>query len=112
MMKRLIILILTLFSSAVSMASEADLVIPQLSPQQNNLLLLGFVVCFLGIAFGLYIFFKIKRMAAHPSMLEVSEVIFETCKTYLIQQGKFIVVLFVVIGSIIGFYFGFLQSYL
>jgi len=111
-MKKLAVILLALLSSIVSKASEADLVIPQLSPQQNNLLLMGFVVCFLGIAFGLYIFFKIKRMAAHPSMLEVSAVIFETCKTYLIQQGKFIVVLFVVIGSIIGFYFGFLQSYL
>ena len=111
-MKKFVLLLLALLSSIVTNASEADLVIPQLSPQQNNLLLMGFVVCFLGIAFGLFIFFKIKRMAAHPSMLEVSEVIFETCKTYLIQQGKFIVVLFVVIGSIIGFYFGFLQSYL
>ncbi|MCX6221371.1 MAG: sodium-translocating pyrophosphatase [Bacteroidia bacterium] len=111
-MKKFVVLLLALLSSIVTNASEADLVIPQLSPQQNNLLLMGFVVCFLGIAFGLYIFFKIKRMAAHPSMLEVSEVIFETCKTYLIQQGKFMVVLFLVIGSIIGFYFGFLQSYL
>lgn len=51
-------------------------------------------------------------MDAHPAMLEVSSVIFETCKTYLIQQGKFIVVLFAIIGSIIGFYFGFLQGYL
>ena len=110
-MKRLIFLFFAFFSSAVAMASEADLVIPQLSRQQNNLLMMGFVVCFLGIVFGLTIFFRIKRMAAHPSMLEVSRVIFETCKTYLIQQGKFIVVLFVVIGSIIGFYFGFLQGY-
>lgn len=111
-MKRFIFLLLAFVFSAVSKASEADLVIPELSPQQNNLLMMGFVVCFLGIGFGLYIFFRIKRLDAHPSMLEVSSVIFETCKTYLIQQGKFIVVLFVVIGSIIGFYFGFLQSYL
>jgi len=111
-MKRLIILLLAFISSAAAKASEADLVIPELSSQQNNLLMMGFVVCFLGIIFGLLIFFRIKRLAAHPSMLEVSSVIFETCKTYLIQQGKFIVVLFVVIGSIIGFYFGFLQSYL
>jgi K(+)-stimulated pyrophosphate-energized sodium pump len=94
------------------MASEADLVIPELSPQQNSLLMMGFVVCFAGIIFGLIVFFKIKRMPAHPAMLEVSRVIFETCKTYLIQQGKFIVVLFAVIGTIIGFYFGFLQGYL
>src|SRR5664280_1567148 len=104
-MKRLIILLLTFISSVAAMASEADLVIPELSPQQNNLFMMG-------IVFGMIVFFKIKRMAAHPAMLEVSSVIFETCKTYLIQQGKFIVVLFVVIGSIIGFYFGFLQGYL
>ncbi len=111
-MKRLIILLLTFISSVAAMASEADLVIPELSPRQNNLLMMGFVVCMIGIVFGMIVFFKIKRMAAHPAMLEVSSVIFETCKTYLLQQGKFIVVLFVVIGSIIGFYFGFLQGYL
>ena len=111
-MKRLLLLLLALIFSDVLLASEADLVIPTLTEQQNNLLMMGFVVCFTGIAFGLIIFFKIKRLVAHPSMLEVSQVIFETCKTYLIQQGKFLVVLFVVIGSIIGFYFGFLQDYL
>jgi K(+)-stimulated pyrophosphate-energized sodium pump len=112
MMKRLIILLFAFISSTAAMASEADLKIPELTPQQNSLLMMGFIVCGLGIFFGLYIFFKIKRLVAHPSMLEVSAVIFETCKTYLIQQGKFLVVLFVVIGSIIGFYFGFLQGYL
>ena len=111
-MKRLILLFSALIFSATLMASEADLVIPELSPQQNSLLMIGFLVCFIGIVFGMIVFFKIKRMPAHPAMLEVSRVIFETCKTYLIQQGKFIVVLFVVIGSIIGFYFGFLQGYL
>ena len=111
-MRRIILLFSALIFSATLMASEADLVIPELSPQQNNLLMMGFVVCLIGIAFGMIVFFKIKRMAAHPAMLEVSRVIFETCKTYLIRQGKFIVVLFVVIGSIIGFYFGFLQGYL
>ena len=111
-MKRLISLLLACIFSAVAMASEADLLIPELSQEQNSLLMLGFVICFLGIIFGLFIFFRIKRMPAHSAMLEVSEVIYETCKTYLIQQGKFIVVLFVFIGSIISFYFGFLQGYL
>ena len=111
-MKRLIILFLAFISSVAAMASEADLVIPELSPQQNSLLMMGFVVCIIGIVFGMIVFFKIKRMAAHPAMLEVSRVIFETCKTYLFQQGKFLVVLFLVIGSVIGFYFGFLQDYL
>jgi K(+)-stimulated pyrophosphate-energized sodium pump len=110
-MKRSLLILLAFLSSMAANASEADLVIPQLAPEQKNLLMLGFIICFLGILFGLYIFFKIKRLDAHPSMLEVSQVIFETCKTYLIQQGKFLVVLFVIIGSIIGFYFGFLQTY-
>ena len=110
--KRLLLLFLCFLFSSAALASEADLFIPTLSPAQNNLLMVGFFVCFLGIFFGLYIFFKIKRLPAHPSMLAVSQVIFETCKTYLIQQGKFMVVLFIIIGSIIGFYFGFLQSYL
>ena len=110
-MKRVILFLFAFMYVVIASASEADLVIPQLTSDQNNLLLLGFAVCFFGIIFGLTIFFKIRRLPAHPSMLAVSRVIFETCKTYLIQQGKFIVVLFLVIGSAIGFYFGFLQGY-
>lgn len=111
-MKRFISLLLACISSVAASASEADLLIPELSQKQNNLLMLGFVVCFLGIVFGLFIFLRIKRLPAHSAMLDVSSVIFETCKTYLIQQGKFLVVLFIFIGSIISFYFGFLQGYL
>ena len=92
------------------LASEADLKIPELSGSQNHLLMFGFIVCLLGVLFGYYQFVKIKKLRAHQSMLDVSKVIFETCKTYLIQQGKFLIILFIFIASCIGFYFGFLQE--
>lgn len=109
-MKRFLLLFSGILAAATSMAGEADLKIPELSADQNNLLLIGFFICFLGLFFGLYQFYKIRKLRAHESMLEVSQVIFETCKTYLIKQGKFLGVLFVIIGSCIAFYFGFLQS--
>jgi len=90
-------------------ASEADLVIPNLSAAQNNLLLLGFVVCFLGLGFGLWQYLKVKNIRAHKAMLDVSQTIFETCKTYLLQQGKFLIILEVLIAVCIAFYFGYLQ---
>ncbi len=95
---------------AIAAASEANLNIPNLSPEQNTLLLYGIVVCVLGMLFGLYQFMKVRRIQAHQSMLEVANTIYETCKTYLIQQGKLLGVLFVFIGVSIAFYFGFLQQ--
>jgi K(+)-stimulated pyrophosphate-energized sodium pump len=94
----------------LSSASEADLKIPNLSAGQNTLLGWGFVVCLLGLAFGFYQFLKVKRVKAHQSMLDVSNVIFETCKTYLIQQGKFLIWLFLIIATCVTFYFGYLQE--
>jgi len=64
----------------------------------------------LGIIFGVYQYLKVKKMPTHESMGDVSKIIFETCKTYLIQQGKLILSLFVLIAIFIGFYFGYLQS--
>lgn len=109
-MKRLSTLMVALLLPFVTFASEADLAIPSLGADQNNLLLFGFLVCFLGMLFGLYQFRKVKKLGAHQSMLDVSKIIFETCKTYLIQQGKFLIILFVIIGLCIAFYFGFLQA--
>jgi K(+)-stimulated pyrophosphate-energized sodium pump len=60
--------------------------------------------------FGLYQFNKVKKLEAHPAMLDVANTIYETCKTYLIQQGKFLAILFAFIGVCIAFYFGFLQQ--
>ncbi|ADI01261.1 Inorganic diphosphatase [Syntrophothermus lipocalidus DSM 12680] len=106
----LLSLMFVLFSPAVAFASEANLKIPHLSQSQNHLLLGGILVCVLGMLFGLYQFMKVKQYKAHQSMLDVANTIYETCKTYLIQQGKFLVILFAFIGFCIAFYFGFLQN--
>src|SRR3990170_3543732 len=99
-MKKNIILsfIFLLIGSATAFASEADLKIPALNPNQNSLLMYGLIVCVLGMLFGIFQFFKVKKMRAHKSMLDVAQIIFETCKTYLLQQGKFLVVLFIFIS--------------
>jgi K(+)-stimulated pyrophosphate-energized sodium pump len=99
-----------LLGPAAAWASEANLVIPELSPHQNSLLLYGIVVCVLGMLFGLYQFARVKRIEAHKAMLDVAATIYETCKTYLIQQGKFLCILFAFIGVCIAFYFGYLQK--
>ncbi|MDD3869911.1 MAG: sodium/proton-translocating pyrophosphatase, partial [Candidatus Cloacimonetes bacterium] len=103
-------LAMLLLSPALAAASEANLVIPELSQSQNSLLIYGIVVCIIGMLFGYYQFTKVRKIPAHKSMLDVANIIYETCKTYLIQQGKFIALLFVFIGFCIAFYFGFLQK--
>lgn len=104
---------LLLIAAAVSPAlcGEADLIMPNLAdhPGGETLLWLGFVVCFLGLLFGLVEYFSVKKLKAHKSMLEIGNLIFETCKTYLIQQGKFLVILEIIIGIAIMFYFGVLR---
>ena len=90
-------------------ASEAELAIPVLTASQNNLLMVGFLICFVGMAFGLYEYKKVKGLPGHKSMLDISEIIFQTCKTYLIQQGKFLVILEIFIGACMVYYFGVLQ---
>jgi K(+)-stimulated pyrophosphate-energized sodium pump len=94
---------------------EASLVLPDLSQvaflggiDGHTLLLGGLVVCVLGLIFGLTINTQLRNLPVHPAMREISELIYETCKTYLIQQGKFLLILEVFIGVIIAFYFGFL----
>ncbi len=109
-MKKILSLLVVLLMPVLVMASEADLKIPVLKSEQNSLLMWGFAICFLGLIFGLYQFMKVKSLKAHQSMLDVSKIIFETCKTYLIQQGKFLIILFVFIAICIGFYFGGLQG--
>lgn len=106
------ILSLTMLSltPAIVAASEANLNIPNLTQEQNSLLLYGILICALGMVFGFYQFMKVKSMRAHQSMLNVANIIYETCKTYLIQQGKLLCILFAFIGICIAFYFGFLQE--
>ena len=76
----------------------------------RTLLMGGLVICALGLLFGLVTFTQLKNLPVHASMLEVSELIYETCKTYLVTQGKFILILELFIGAIIVFYFGVLQQ--
>ena len=72
----------------------------------KDLLYSGLVVCVIGLAFGLMMYSQLKNMAVHRTMLEVSELIYETCKTYLLTQGKFLIMLWLFIGAIIALYFG------
>jgi K(+)-stimulated pyrophosphate-energized sodium pump len=97
---------------------EANMILPDLSQvtflngiDGHTLLLGGIVICLLGFVFGLVIMTQLKNLPVHPSMLEISELIYETCKTYLIQQGKFLLILEIFIGVIIAFYFGVLQHF-
>jgi K(+)-stimulated pyrophosphate-energized sodium pump len=95
---------------------EANLKLPDLSSQQflgtdgHTLLLVGLGVCVLGLLFGLVIFMQLKNLPVHRAMREISELIYETCKTYLITQGKFILLLWVFIGIIVAIYFGVLTQ--
>jgi K(+)-stimulated pyrophosphate-energized sodium pump len=96
---------------------EANLKIPPLDSvpvagmNGRVLLMFGLGVCVLGLIFGLVIFNQLKNLPVHASMREISELIYETCKTYLITQGKFILLLEVFIGIITVLYFGFLLHF-
>jgi len=93
-------------------ASEFDLVLPDLRTIQmlgtsgHTLLLGGIVVCVLGLLFGMICYAQLKNLAVHSAMREISELIYETCKTYLATQLKFIGILWVFIGAVIVAYFG------
>ena len=94
-------------------AGEADLIVPDIkavNPDNYNLLLIGIGISVLGLIFGFIEFLKIKKLDVHKKMADVGNIIFETCKTYLIQQGKFLVLLEILIGLCIVFYFGFLRE--
>jgi len=100
---------------------EANLILPDLNSAPpflaglggiggRSLLMGGLVVSALGFLFGLMIFVRLRNMAVHTAMREVSELIYETCKTYLGTQGKFLILLELFIAVIIVFYFGVLQG--
>ncbi|HQL70878.1 MAG TPA: sodium-translocating pyrophosphatase, partial [Bacteroidales bacterium] len=109
MKKRISLIIVALLSPFITMASEADLTVPDLG-NGHNILLWGLLVVLFGFLFGLYQFLKIKKIKAHKSMLNVANIIWETSKTYLMQQGRFLLILFAIIGSVIAIYFGFLAK--
>jgi K(+)-stimulated pyrophosphate-energized sodium pump len=95
---------------AQHVGGEAALILPELG-SGRRLLLYGLAVCAFGLLFGLAIYRQLKHLPVHQSMREISELIYETCKTYLVTQGKFLVVLWLFIGAIIAIYFGLLQHY-
>ncbi|MEZ4258073.1 MAG: sodium-translocating pyrophosphatase [Polyangiaceae bacterium] len=100
---------------------EANLIVPNLGDTSiasfmggtsgSSLLNVGLIVALLGMGFGFWIFTQLKAMPVHKSMLEISELIYETCKTYLVTQIKFIMILELFIGAVILYYFGFAQHY-
>jgi K(+)-stimulated pyrophosphate-energized sodium pump len=102
-----------------AIASEANLIIPDLSSVSffgnlidgKSLLMFGFLVCAFGLIFGIYHFLNIKNLPVHKSMQSISELIYETCKTYLITQGKFIVILEILLAAIMVVYFGLLEHF-
>lgn len=108
-MKKIIALSLALACQTTMFASEADLKIPD-AIHEFSFLHWGFLVTILGFAFGLFYFVKTKKLPVHKNMLEIGEVIFKTCSTYLKQQGKFLAALFVFIGVIVALYFGVLSE--
>ncbi len=108
-MKKLYALMALFATPFLAMASEADLVIPD-GVKSETVLYWGFLITFAGFLFGLYQFMNVKKKRAHQSMLDVAQVIYETGKTYLIQQGRFLAILFLFIGSAVAFYFGWLSD--
>ena len=110
-------------SSALAQSSEAggeaNLKLPDLSAVRflneaidgHSLLLIGILFCLCGLGFGLAIYMRLKNLPVHRAMREISELIYETCKTYLITQGKFLLLLWVFIAVVILLYFGVLLKY-
>jgi len=100
---------------APEVGGEASLKLPDLSTVSflgmdgHNLLMIGILFCIAGLGFGLAIYMRLKNLPVHRAMLEVSELIYETCKTYLITQGKFLLLLWVFIAVVIVLYFGVLS---
>ncbi|HEX4784650.1 MAG TPA: sodium-translocating pyrophosphatase, partial [Candidatus Sulfotelmatobacter sp.] len=100
-----------------SVGGEASLKLPDLSQVSflngaidgHKLLLIGILFCLFGLAFGMTIFVRLRNLPVHRSMREISELIYETCKTYLVTQGKFILLLWAFIAVIIAAYFGWLS---
>ncbi len=107
--KKIVALFTLMLISAPAFAGEADLVVPKIQGTEFNMLVIGIVVSVLGLIWGLIAYFNIKGIKAHKAMTDIGNTIFETCKTYLIQQGKFLILLEVLIGLCIAFYFGYLE---
>lgn len=117
-MKKVLSSLALLLFPAFIFASEADLTLPNFSDvtffngnvTAKSLLLWGSIIVILGLVFGLFQALRIKKFPVHTSMRNVANTIYTTCKTYLLQQGKFLLILFAIIGAIIIFYFGVLSG--
>ena len=107
----------TALAQPANEAGEASLKLPDLSSVSflngaidgHRLLLIGILFCMFGLGFGMVIYMRLKNLPVHRSMREISELIYETCKTYLVTQGRFILLLWVFIAVIITSYFGWLK---
>ena len=105
------------FAQGDQAGGEANLKLPDLSSVSflgidgHRLLMIGIAFCVFGLCFGLVIYSRLKNLPVHRSMREISELIYETCKTYLITQGKFLFLLWIFIAVIILLYFGVLLHY-
>lgn len=116
---RTVLILLSVFAAASVCAGEADIKIPDLNEVRFNvmgidiggimLMYLGLLVCVIGVAFGLIQYKQTDSLPVHKSMSDVSNIIWETCKTYLIQQGRFLVILWFLIAACILYYFWGLQ---
>jgi K(+)-stimulated pyrophosphate-energized sodium pump len=110
-------LFLPLLVSFRAAAGEAELVLPRIADRTylgvngQNLLMVGLGVCVLGMLFGFAMYMNLSKLPVHKAMLEVSELIYATCKTYLLTQGKFLLILELFIGTIIIVYFYFLRHF-
>ena len=109
--------LMLLLSVSTAAASEADLILPDMGSVSflggvsgRTLLMVGLAISFVGVGFGLVMFVKLRNLPVHRSMRDISELIYETCKTYLITQGKFILLLELFIGTVMVIYFGWLKS--
>ena len=111
--------LLTALAAPCAFANESDLVLPRENVtfhfagyplSSDAILLLGLAVAALGVLFGLSIFAGLKKLPAHRSMLEVSTLIYGTCKTYLLQQAKLLLALEALIACTMAYYFGVLQG--
>ena len=119
MSSAVLVMLLSLTFSAAAMASEIDLKVPSLDVMYNifgwnvtgsQILLYGMGICVLGMIFGLVEFVLIKKMPAHKLMLNVSNTIYETCKTYMKQQAKLLILLELFIAACIFYYFYYLNA--
>jgi K(+)-stimulated pyrophosphate-energized sodium pump len=113
----LTVVVMLLLMAPMAFAGEADIILPDLSQvtfmggalSGMLILNLGLVICIVGMAFGWMQYSQTKNLPAHQAMLDVSQTIWETCKTYVLQQGKFLAALWVLIAACMVYYFGFLS---